>query len=397
MTKNFPLKTSRRILLASITLTSMGFMALFPILAPLGRETGLSEVQITSIIGASSLTMFLMGPFWGRLSDRVGRKKMIIFGCLGFAGTTTIFNLLFTAAFAGLLVGIPLFVCLVVSRVSVTAFSSACFPAATAYMADITSTQERTKGMGLVGAASNIGSIFGPALAVLAFISILTPLWVITALVLLNGIFVLKYLPQSPYRQVRNEPLIKVSYFDKRILPFIAVGVLMFMGNALVIQIMGFRYQDAFGYDGSETALTLGLSLMVASSMGLIAQFTIVQRANLQPFTLLRLAIPIVAVGFGLLAWTGTLWVMFLAMGIQGFGLGLAGPGFTSGASLAVSGKEQGAVAGLIASCGPLGATAGPIFGGYLYTLSPSLPFIFSTLIYIILFFVVNFLAKRIR
>ena len=63
----------------------MGFTVLFPVLAPLGREIGLSEIQITTIIAASALTVFLTSPIWGRLSDQWGRKKVILIGLFGFA------------------------------------------------------------------------------------------------------------------------------------------------------------------------------------------------------------------------------------------------------------------------------------------------------------------------
>jgi len=56
----------------------MGFTVLFPVLAPLGREMGLSEVQITTIIGASSLTVFLASSRWGRRSDQWGRKRVML-------------------------------------------------------------------------------------------------------------------------------------------------------------------------------------------------------------------------------------------------------------------------------------------------------------------------------
>jgi MFS family permease len=60
---------ARRTLLASLVSVGMGFTVLFPVLAPLGREMGLSEIQITGIIACSSLTVFLTSPTWGRTSD----------------------------------------------------------------------------------------------------------------------------------------------------------------------------------------------------------------------------------------------------------------------------------------------------------------------------------------
>jgi len=68
----------------------MGFSVLFPVLAPLGREIGLQEIQITTIISCSSLMVFLATPIWGRLSDRLGRKPVMLIGLFGFAAGTAL-------------------------------------------------------------------------------------------------------------------------------------------------------------------------------------------------------------------------------------------------------------------------------------------------------------------
>ena len=78
-------KFARIILLVALVGVGFGFTVLFAILGPLGREVGLSELQISSVIAASSLTVFLASPRWGRLSDRWGRKPVMIFGLLGYA------------------------------------------------------------------------------------------------------------------------------------------------------------------------------------------------------------------------------------------------------------------------------------------------------------------------
>lgn len=76
--------------------------------------------------------------------------------------------------------------------------------------------------------------------------------------------------------------------------------------------------------------------------------------------------------------------------------MGLAGPGFISGASLAVSADEQGAVAGVAGSCGPLGFTIGPLIGGFMYQINPVLPYAFSAGIYIILMVFMQWIGRRV-
>jgi MFS family permease len=77
--------------------------------------------------------------------------------------------------------------------------------------------------------------------------------------------------------------------------------------------------------------------------------------------------------------------------------MGLAGPGFMAGASLAVSAEEQGAVAGVAASCGPLGFTLGPLVGGALYQADPNLPYALSAGVYVGLFAALLLLMRRRR
>ena len=373
----------------------MGFTVLFPVLAPLGREIGLSEIQITSIIAASALTVFLTSPIWGRVSDRWGRKRVILIGLFGFAVGTLLFNSVLYAGLSGTLTGSKLFGALILARVLHATVMAASMPAANAYMADITDVTTRTRGMGAAGAANNVGSILGPAVSGLAVISLLTPLWVMAVVALLNGIFVWRFLPDTPRQRTAHKPR-RLRYSDSRILPFVIVGVLMFTGMALVQQTIGFRFQDTLALGAAETATTVGITMMLSAACSLIAQWLIVQKLNLRPFTLLQLAIPLLMVAFVIMTVASTLTGLSVAMMILGFGMGLAGPGFMAGASLAVSPEEQGAVAGVAGSCGPLGFTIGPLLGGLLYQYQPVLPYAVAAGIYGLLLISMPWLGKRV-
>lgn len=374
----------------------MGFSVLFPVLAPLGRELGLQEIQITGIISMSSLAVFLSAPHWGRFSDRLGRKKVMLIGMFGFSLGTILFNSVLKLGLSGWLVGLPLFISLIVARVIHAGVMSAAMPASTAYMADITDISTRTKGMGAAGAANNIGAILGPALSGLAVISLLTPLWLIAGLAFLNGLFVLKFLPESPHEPGEHRPTKRLRYTDRRILPFVIVGVSMFTGFALVQQTMGFRFQDVLGLSAGETARTFGIAMMCSGGASLFAQGVVVQNLEVRPFTLLRFAMPVLVVAFTMMAIVETQMMLTIAMTILGFGMGLAGPGFMAGASLAVSPEEQGSVAGVAGSCGPLGFTIGPMIGGLMYQYNPTIPYAFAAGIYVLLFVSMFWLNKRI-
>ena len=392
----FHTERAKRTLLFSLVSVGMGFTVLFPILAPLGREMGLSEIQITTIIGSSGLVVFLTSPIWGRRSDAWGRKRVLLCGLFGFSAGTFLFNSVLYLGLAGILTGSLLFIALVIARVTHASVMSASMPAANAYMADITDAASRTRGMAAAGAENNIGTILGPAVAGLAVISLLTPLWVMAAIAFLNGLFVWRFLEEPPKHQT---PVVRdrLKYSDPRILPFIIIGIAMFTGMGLVQQTMGFRFQDALGLSAAETAQNFGFAMMLSGASSLFSQAVIVQRFNLAPFTLLRFAIPILIVAFTMMALLETQLWLTIAMMVQGLGMGLASPGFTAGASLAVSPEEQGAVAGVAGSCGPLGFTLGPFIGGALYTLSPTAPYFFAAGLFLILFLFMNQLGKRVR
>ena len=393
----FSQANAKRTLLASLVVVGMGFSVLFPILAPLGREMGLTEMQITSVIAASSLTVFLASPRWGLLSDRIGRKRVMMIGLFGFSAGTLLFNSALYAGLHGWLIGIPLFLVLMLTRMLHAAVMSATMPASSAYMADITSVSERAKGMGAAGAANNMGAILGPAMGGLAVISLMAPLWIMAVLAFLNGLFVWRFLREPPKVAMLGARPPRMKYTDRRILPFVIVGVMMFMGNALVQQTMGFRFQDVLHLSAGDTARTFGTAMMLSAGCSLMAQAFIVQKLDVQPFTLLKLSMPLLIIAFVTFALTESQLLLTIGMMIQGFGMGLAGPGFMAGASLAVSPKEQGAVAGVAGSCGPLGFTIGPLVGGALYQLNPAAPYAFAAAVYVVLLVSMHWIGKRVR
>ncbi len=400
---NLPKSTSeyryaRIILLLALVSVGFGFTVLFAILGPLGREVGFSELQISSIIAASSLVVFLASPRWGRLSDRVGRKKIMIFGLIGYSCGNLLFAIVFHATLVGILIPLTGYLLLMLTRVMHASVMSAIMPASSAYMADITDLSNRTKGMGAVGAANNLGGILGPAIGgLLAGITLLTPLWVASGLALITALFVIFFLPDSPTATKAPENKGKnLSYFDPRILPFIIVGALMFMGMALVQQTLAFRFQDVLGLTAVETAQTFGLAMGCSAAASLASQIGLMQRFDLSPFHWLRIAMPILILAFACLALADNHYLLLVAMVLQGAGMGLAGPAFMSGASMAVEAHEQGAVAGVAGSCGPLGFTIGPLLGGFFYQIQPDLPYWFTFTVYLPLFaFVLSKTPKK--
>ena len=385
----------RTLLLAA---AAMGFAqtVLFAILAPLGREIGLVEVQIGAIISASSLTLFLVSPLWGRASDVWGRRKILLIGLFGYSVGTIMFAGVFQAALLGYLIPVTALILLIVTRVANATVMAAVSPSANAYMADITTVEDRIKGMGAIGAAGNIGSILGPAIGgLLASISLLTPLYFSVLLTLAAAVLTLYALPELPKPTViKKQPRLK--YTDPRIFPLVVAGVFLFMGFAIVQQTIAFRFQDVLGLSGIDTAKIVGISLMFSAAAALLVQLLVIPRLSVRPFVLLRISMPMMMIAFAIMAMAHTQNMYILSMCILGLGMGLAGPGFMAGASVAVSSDEQGAVAGVAGSCPPLGFTVGPLLGTYLYSIDGALPYWFAFASYFVLFlFTLKFKDKK--
>jgi MFS family permease len=383
-------------LLASVMAMGFSQTILFAVLAPLGREIGLSEIQVGAIISASSLTVFIAMPIWGRVSDTWGRRKVILIGLFGYSIGTVLFASVFQAALMGFFIPTTAFICLTIARVTNAAVMAATQPASTAYMADITSIGTRIKGMGQIGAANNLGAILGPAVGgVLAAYTLLTPIWFSAVVTLIAAIAVMMVLPPVPGQVMKTKPP-RLKFTDRRILPFVFVGIFMFMGFAIVQQTMAFRFQDILSLTAVETAQVVGIGMMLSAFFSLVAQMVVLPRLKVQPFTLLKIAMPILMGAFLMMAMGDTRLVLTTAMAIQGFGMGLAGPGFMSGASLAVSQEEQGSVAGVANSCGPLGFTIGPLLGTFLYSIQPDYPYWFTCAVYVpLMLFTLTFRSAR--
>lgn len=317
-------KLAKNTLLLAAAAIGFAQTVLFAILAPLGREIGLIEVQIGAIISCSSLTLFLISPLWGRASDRWGRRKVLLIGLFGYSAGTLVFAGVFQAALLGFLAPLAALVLLIITRVGNATVMAAVSPSASAYMADITTVEERVKGMGALGAATNIGSILGPAIGgLLASISLLTPLYFSVGVTVAVAVLAMFSLPVLPKPTPTSAPK-KLKYTDPRIFPLIVAGVLLFMGFAIVQQTIAFRFQDTFVLTSTDTAKIVGFSLMISAASALSVQMLVIPRLKLRPFTLLRLSMPIMMIAFAILASGETKLQFMSAMCVLGLGLGLS-------------------------------------------------------------------------
>jgi MFS family permease len=361
----------------------LGLSVLFPILAPLGRQLGLGELEVGALSTGYSLMQFVSAAYWGRKSEEKGRKPILLVGILGFAATFLAFALVCEAGLRGYLGHNALFGSLLATRLVGGLLSSATFPSAHAYMADITDREDRTSGMALIGAAFGLGIIFGPAIgAGLSYVSLLAAVYFSVGVALLNALFVFTTLPE-PERHAEHRPGDQRAVF-RRVWPLLGVGVVATVASVAMEQTIAFYYQDRLHLGEAETARTVGIALVLYGFVAVLVQGYLVRRVAWPPLRLVRFGLPLVFVGLVLLVFSDTFATLTGALLVQGFGQGLALPGVTAMLSLAVADNEQGAVAGLNSSAQGLGRTIGPILGTALYEVRAELPYVASASLVII-------------
>lgn len=176
---------SRLILFATVFFDLLGFGIVIPFLPMYAARLGIGAGAIGLLLSAYSITQFIFAPLLGRLSDRIGRRPIIMLGLFGSSLSYLIYG--FTDSFAGLLI----------SRAAHGA-CAATISTAQAYVADTTEESKRAQAMGMIGAAFGLGFVLGPAVGgLLGAVSLRTPVLFAAALTFANLIFAAVWLPES--------------------------------------------------------------------------------------------------------------------------------------------------------------------------------------------------------
>lgn len=226
---------AQSLLLAAVGVTALGQTLVFTLLPSLARATDLAEIEVGLIISCSSLAFALASPVWGYLSELYGRRPVLIIGLTGYALGTLAFGVIFQLGLQGWLRGGSLLLLLVLARMAQAIIMAATPPAAAAYTADITAPEARTRGMGRIGAANNLGTVLGPGLGGgLAVVALTLPLYLVALIVGLMALCLYFFLPPSPYHG--QPPALRVrqvlatglrAYVDRRFRDLLIVGVVL--------------------------------------------------------------------------------------------------------------------------------------------------------------------------
>ena len=359
------------IIFITIFIDLVGFGIVIPVLPLYAERYGASEATVGLLLAVYSAMQFVFAPILGKLSDRVGRRPVLLvsligtsigFLLMGFAPSMPVGLALFGLA--------PTLVWLFVARI-IDGISGGNISTAQAYIADVTPPDERSKGMGLIGAAFGLGFIFGPAIGgVLSHISPEAPFFFAAAMAAANATALYFLLPESLSAEHRSlarrggilEVLkqsgswqlgaVMATYF------FSTVAFAMMTATFALFAAHRFKFNEAktgylFAYVGVIGAVIQG---------GLLGR--LVRKFGDKPLAVAGTAIFAVSVFCFPLSRT----VPALIIASTGFAIGnsLMTPTLNALASKSVSAAWQGRVLGVLASVASLARIIGPVLGGWL-------------------------------
>ncbi|WP_241764309.1 MFS transporter [Hyphomonas jannaschiana] len=389
-----PLTRFQKLMIALGTVSMGAGMTInFVVVAPLAREAGLTEIEIAGILTFSSVLYTVFTPIWGRIADRVGRKRVMVFSltAMGFANMAFLFAL--SAALAGLVTGLMAFLLLAFVRTLFGFLAPGLQPAAMAAMTDATTPATRAGGLGMLGAAMSLGSILGPAgAAVLARVGALAPLWGTIVFNLIVAVLIAVALPPTrplPHHHDRPPPL---SMRDPRVFPHLMFLFVYFVAVGMIQQTIGWFIADRYEFTdtAAQTAkqavvLYTGLTMACTSIAIIIVQFGYVSRRSPDPRRILPIGLGLLAVGYISADLFHPFWMVMTSFVVVGIGAALAVPSANALGSLSVGRSEQAGAAALLASAPPAGFVVGPLLGSILYMANPSLPFLAAAIVFCIL------------
>ena len=366
-----PSKRNLYILTFVLFVVMLGYGIIIPILPFYIESMGAGGTELGFLVASYAVMRLIFGPIWGSLSDRVGRKPILLIGILGYAVTMVWFGLatkLWMLYAARILAGI---------------LSSATAPTTMAFIGDSTPEDERGGGMGLLGAAGGIGTIIGPALGgFLAGDSLATPFFLAAGLSVLSLFLAIIFLPESLPLEARQtsrkkEKLIDLKSWGQAIaspigsllaLTFISTSGLMIFAN-----VFGLYALEKFEFGPED----VGVMMMVLGLISAVAQGLLAGPATKRwgDGTVIKGGLLATALGFGLMLMANTYVTILLATAFFALTVALQVPALTSLTSRRAT-VPQGIAMGLSNSFVSLGRIVGPILGGLVLDINLNLPYL---------------------
>jgi DHA1 family tetracycline resistance protein-like MFS transporter len=337
----------------------IGFGIVLPLLPIYADTYGARPFTIGLLAVSYSLTQFLFSPFWGGVSDRIGRRPVLMLSLTG----AVVFYVIFGWA--------PSLFWLFVARLGAGIFA-ANISTAMAYIADITTAETRTKGMGMIGVAFGVGFIIGPALG--GFLSKFDMSWPGYGAAMLSAIALLLAFFSLPETRMKSKESFSSAKYLKSLgsslrkheiaRPVMVSFLVIFAFSGMQLTFPLFT-KAAFGYEGEQNGYLFALGGLVAVLFqgGLIGRLARI-------FGETKLAISGIFlnfIGFIILPFANSLLALIMLMTLMGAGSGLSSPTLTSLISLGTDDEQQGTVMGASRSVTTMARIVGPLWAGWAY------------------------------
>jgi len=345
------------VIFLTVLLDLLGFGLVIPILPLYAEKLHATDFETGVLLAIYSVMQLFFSPIWGRLSDRAGRRPVLLISILGSCGSQLGYALA------------PSFWWLVVAR----GFAGMCganITAAQAYIADVTDESRRAAGMGMLGAAMGLGFIFGPAVGgFLSHKSPNLPFFVAAALAAVNFVSALVILkePRDAAHRTRARTLTWAGLVRTATTPRLLTLMLLFFvitfGFANLEATFSLFLERRFLYGRREASYMftyIGV-LMVIVQGGFVRR--LVPRFGEKK--LIVVGTLLMGVGFFMTYQAFTLSMLLLAIAVTAVGNGLNTPSLSSLISRAASGDHQGGVLGVSQSMGALARVVGPLIGTF--------------------------------
>jgi DHA1 family multidrug resistance protein-like MFS transporter len=371
------------ILSFALVVVMLGVGIVYPIFPFFITELGASGTELGLLAATSALLEFVFAPIWGGISDRTGRKPILMVGMVGYGLSMLLFGL-----------STQLWM-LFASRALSGILSSATLATAMAYIGDTTSEEDRGGGMGILGAAMALGAMLGPGLGGwLAGDSLSTPFFIAAGLSLVSLLLILALLPESLPVEARQRSEGKVSTVQLGQLwraLFSPIGVLLFMVALFSFALTNFEAVfglyalEKFGY-GPERVGTILMVVAVVSTVGKAA-LTGPTTKRWGEAKVIKASLLAGSVGFAVLLLANTYVTILLATGFFILSKTLLRPAAFSLISKRTT-AGQGVAMGLSNSFMSLGRIAGPIWAGAIFDVNFNYPYLSGSVIMFIGFLI---------
>lgn len=349
------------ILMSIQFLVYLGFGIIIPVLPEVILEQNYNEIHVGGLLTIYSLASFFTAPLWGMLSDRIGRKTLILVGLVGFSLSFWLFSLFFDSLFM-----------LYMSRVVGGLFSGALYAAVTGFAADLSNEENRNKYMGFLGMSIGLGFIFGPAIGgVLGHIDLTLPFTASAILLLIIFVYALIILKEPERSGEANKRALLPkgaaslwSYRIKYLFLFSFMVTFLLAGLEATFQL--FQIERI-----KITPLQIGYLFMFSGFVDAAIQGGVVRRIkNGTETKWLLYAQIITAVGLFMTVFTQSIFWAGLSLCVFTAGNALARTTIVS-LTTKESGGRYGTAAGMSYSMDNLGRIIGPLLFAWLFTVQP--------------------------